>query len=267
MIKITINGKRYKGCYSWDDLTLSRFCDLAAIPIPDGYKQYIIADGKFTPDNQQSVDEYSEALAAITDEQLNVQFPAYYRKVIYCLSNIPESVELPDNLVHDLYESYFKPFVVSLLYRTPVIYFYSQLKGYEPNRIRSFNIGLRKFYLPEVVNITGQDVPLANESIQSYTEASDIFKGINFTSDLSKLALFMAIYCRKKGEAYDERKVIERKYLFMKAPMSVVWSVFFCTIRRLPDFMSISLLFGSLPRTLQDSVSEVRTYRSMAHVV
>lgn len=264
MIKITINGKKYKGVYSWNDLTLSRFCDLAAIPIPEGYKQFIIADGKFTPDNQKSVDEYIEAVTAITEDQLNVQFPEYYRKVIYCLSNIPQSIQLPDNLTHDLYEFYFKPFVVSILYHTPLIHFYGELKQYEPNVIRSFNIGLQKFYLPETVNVMGKDVPLKNESILTYAEASDVFRGMKLTADdINKLALFMAIYCRKRGEEYDERKVLQRKDLFMKAPMSVVWSVFFCIIRRLPSSMSFSLLSGSLRRSLRESVSEVRTYRGM----
>jgi len=264
MIKITINGKKYKGCYSWDDLTLSRFCDLAAIPIPDGYKDFIIADGKFTPDNQKSVDEYVEAVTAITEDQLNIQFPEYYRKVIYCLSNIPQSIQLPDNLTHDLYEFYFKPFVVSILYHTPLIHFYGELKQYEPNIIRSFNIGLQKFYLPQAVNVMGQNVPLKNESILTYAEASDVFRGMKLTADdINKLALFMAIYCRKRGEEYDERNVLQRKDLFMKAPMSVVWSVFFCIIRRLPSSMSFSLLSGNLRRSLRESVSEVRTYRGM----
>lgn len=268
MIKITINGKKYKGCYSWDDLTLSRFCDLAAIPIPDGYKDFIIADGKFTPDNQKSVDEYVEAVTAITEDQLNVEFMDYYRKVIYCLSDIPQTLELPDEFVHDAYEFHFRPFVDSIIYHIPLIYFKGMLIQYTPNIIRSFNIGLQKFYLPETVNVMGKDVPLKNESILTYAEASDVFRGMKLTADdINKLALFMAIYCRKRGEEYDERKVLQRKDLFMKAPMSVVWSVFFCIIRRLPSSMSFSLLFGSLRRSVRESVSEVRIYRSMAQMV
>jgi len=265
MIKITVGKKKYKGVYSWDDITLSNYCDLASIPIPEGYKDFIIADGKFSIDNPVTVDEYVKAVTEITDEQLNEIFPAYYRKVIYCLSNIPEGYEIPKALVNDLYEYYFKPFVVSLLYHTPLIHFLGQLKNYEPHTMRYFKIGRDKYYLPETLNILGQDVPMANEAIITYTEASDIFRGMKLgPDDIHKLALFMAIYCRKKGELYDERKVIERKELFMKAPMSIVWGVFFCTIKRLPEYILITRLFGSLPKSVKEIVSEVRTYHAMA---
>lgn len=267
MIRITINGKKYKGVYSWGDMSLALFCDLASIPIPEGYKEFILADGKFNHDNQATVDSYIEIAAKIKEAQLDKEFPAYYRKVVSCLTNIPESVTIPDDKLNDLYEFYFKPFVVSIIYRTPLIHFYGQLKNYEPMMIKYFEIGRERFYLPETVSILGQDVPLANESILTFTEASDIFRGMELSKDdIHKLALFMAIYCRKKGEQYDEKKVIERKDLFMKAQMSVVWSVFFCTMRRLPDYMNITLLFGALPKTTRESVWEAQTLRSMAHV-
>lgn len=265
MIRITINGKKYKGIYSWGDMSLQMFCDLASIPIPEGYKEFILADGKFNQDNQATVDSYIEIAAKIKESQLDKEFPAYYRKVINCLTDIPESVTIPADNLEYLYELYFKPFVISLIYHTPFIHFHGQLKNYEPMLMRSFEVSNERFYLPEVVNILGQDVPLANESILSFTEASDIFRGMKLSKDdIHKLALFMAIYCRKKGEQYDEKKVLERKDLFMKAQMSVVWSVFFCIMRRLPDYMNITLLFGGLPKTTRESVLEVQTLQSMA---
>lgn len=257
MIKITINGKKYKGVYSWDDLSLSKFCEVAAIPMPEGYESYILADGKFTPDK---VDEYVEAVSQITEDQLKA-FPVYYRKVISCLTNIPDSLEIPTERVEELYEYYLKPFIVSLLYHVPVINYFGQIKQYEPVKCRSFNIGLQTFRLPDTVRILDQDIPLANESILTYSEASDIFRGMKISKDdVNRLALFMAIYCRKKGEAYDEKKVLERKDLFMKAPMSVVWSVFFCTIRRLPDYSMITLLYGSLPKSIREVVHQAQAY-------
>lgn len=264
MIKITINGKKYKGAYSWEDISLSRYCDLAAIPMPEGYKEFIIADGKFSPESQESIDKYIEATSTITDEQLKETFPAYYRKVISCLTDIPDSVVIPSDKVNDLYEYFFKPFVASLVYHAPLVHIFGKIEDYRPSMMRSFKIGLQRFYLPETINVMGQDIPMGNEPIVTYTEASDIFRGMKLTKDdIHKMALFMAIYCRKKGEAYDEKKVLDRKDLFMKAPMSVVWSVFFCIIKRLPDYMTITLLFGRLPKTIQQSVSEVRTFQSM----
>jgi hypothetical protein len=266
MIRITINGKKYSGVYSWNDMTLSRFCDLASIPVPEGYKEFVLADGKFNEDNQATIDSYVEVAMKIKESELDKEFPAYYRKVINCLTDVPEKVHIPDDKVTDLYEYYLKPFVISIIYHTPFIHFYGQLKNYRPDVIRSFEVDGNKFYLPEVVNILGQSIPLANESIITFTEASDMFRGMKLgKDDMHKLALFMAIYCRKKGEEYDEKKVIERKDLFMSSPMSVVWSVFFCIMKRLPDYMTITLLFGALPKTTKDSVSEAWTLRNMAH--
>jgi len=264
MVIIRINKKKYKGIYRWEEMTLQKFCDLAVIPMPEGYETYILADGKFSVDN---IDQYIEAVSNITPEQLNVAFPAYYRKVIACLSNIPEKIirNSPDDKINDLYEYYFKPFTISLLYHTPVIHFMGQIKHYEPAKIKKIRIGLRTFRLPETVNILDQDIPLAKEPIITFTEASDIFTGMKITKDdVKRLALFMSIYCRKKGEKYDERKALERQELFMKAPMSVVWSVFFYTVRRLPDSTMIILLFGKLPKAIREVVHQVQAYKNLA---
>jgi hypothetical protein len=263
MIKIKIGKKRFKGVYSWNDVTLQKFTELASIPMPDGYEAYILADGKFDHDQKDSVDYYTNVVLALTDKQINEDFPAYFKKVCLCLSNVPERY-LSDDLVQSLYDWYFRPFVVALLYHAPVIHFLGELKTYEPETVKRFRIGLQRFYLPEVVIVMEQGIPLAKEPILSYSEASDIFRDMKVTKqDVQRLATFMAIYCRKKGEDYNEAKVLERESLFMRVPMSVVWSVFFYTARRLPGSMLTILLFGRLPKHLKELVEEVRC-KSMA---
>jgi hypothetical protein len=263
MITITINKKRFKGVYSWDDVTLSQFCDLAAINMPEGYESFIIADGKFST---ETLAEYIKAVSKITDKQLTNDFPAYYRKVIKCLSNIPERViqSLPEDKVNDLYEYYFKPFVVSLLYNVPVIHFMGQITQYEPKKVSKFRIGLNTYYLPQSLELNGQSIPLANEPIISYSEASDIFRGMKVgRNDVKRLALFMAIYCRKKGEQYDERKALERQEQMMRCKMSVVWSVFFYTVQRVPGSSMIIQLFGKLPKQIREVRDRAMTYQNM----
>jgi hypothetical protein len=263
MIKIKIDKKSYRGVYSWSDLTLQKFCQLSAIPMPEGYEAFIMADGKFSVDN---INQYVDAISSITDKQINEEFPIYYRKVIECLTNIPykKVALMPIENVNQLYDYYFKPFVVSILYHAPVIHFMGQIKPYKPERFKSFRIGLRKFYVPETVNIMDQEIPLAKEPIITYTEASDIFRGMKITKDdVQRLGLFMSIYCRRKGEKYDERKALERQSMFMKVPMSIVWSVFFYTLRRLPDSTWIILLFGKLPKTAAETVLAARDYRNL----
>ena len=86
MIRITLNKKKYKGIYSWSEMSLEKFSQLASIPMPEGYEDYIIADGKFSTDN---IEQYVNAVSKITDKQINEDFPEYYCKVISCLSDVP----------------------------------------------------------------------------------------------------------------------------------------------------------------------------------
>lgn len=265
MITISIGKKKYKGIYSWDDLTLRKYCELASIPMPEGYEAFILADGKFSTDKLQ---EYVDAVSKITDKQLNEDFPAYYRRVVLCLTNIPERVlnEVPNELIAERYEYFFKPFVLSLIYHKPVIHFMGQLRDYEPGYISKgrVRIGWSYYYLPETVNIEGENIPLQKEPILTYTEACDIFRSMKVSKDdVNKLALFMAIYLRRKGERYNEMKALKRKDKMMSLPMSVAWSVFFYTVRRLHSYTHYIRLFGNLQRTTEQSVSEVRAYRSM----
>jgi hypothetical protein len=263
MITITINKKKFKGVYLWEDMTLHQFCDLAAIPMPEGYEAFIIADGKFSV---ETIDQYIEDVSKVTDEQLKVNFPAYYRKVIGVLTNIPDKVKLTTDQVDELYEFYFKPFVLSLIYHTPVIYFMGQLMNYQPVMVKKFRIGRHVFRVPEMVRALDQNIPLAKEPVVTYIEASDQFRGMKVTKDdVRRLAIFMAIYCRKRFEIYKEERTIRREHLFFKARMSVVWSVFFYTLRRLPLSVPGTLLFGSLPRTTLETVSVVRDFKTLVH--
>jgi hypothetical protein len=264
MITITIGKKKYKGVYKWEDVTLQRFYDLASIPMPEGYESYIIADGKFTTEN---IEDYVKAVKDITEEQINILFPEYFRKVVEVLTDIPGSVirELPQDKVNDLYEYYFKPFVVSIIYHTPVIHFMGQIKQYEPPQVKDIKIGFNRFYTPEAVIIEDRIIPLAKEPIVSYSDASDIYRDMKMTKEsIKRLALFMAIYCRKKGEKYSDEKAVQRQWLFMRVPMSTVWAVFFYTVRRLPSSLKVIQLFGSLPRPVQEVREAV--YQSSAVV-
>jgi hypothetical protein len=263
MIKIKIGKNYYRGVYRWDDITLSAFCKLASIPMPEGYEKYIVADG-------MDDESFLEVILSLSDNQIQESFPAYYRQVIKCLSNIPQhKIDiLPAEEVNYLYEFYFKPFVLSLVYNAPVEYFAGQIKPYEPMSFPSFWIGWNKFYVPKTVNILGHEFALYEEPIITYSEAFDIFKGMKIArEDAERLALFMAIYCRKKGEKYNQKKAIERQGVFMKAPMSVVWMVFFCIVRQLPDSSMITQLFGSLPNRMEKTVQRMKDLKDSAVVV
>jgi hypothetical protein len=260
MITITINKKKYRGIYNWKDITLEKFSQLSAIPIPEKYEAFILADGKF----EHGIDAYVDEISKIGDYELNIVFPDFYKKVILCLTNIPESLVniLTTEQVNDLYDYYFKPFILTLIYHIPVINFMAKIERYQPEDIKSFRIGFHKYYLPKTVRLDDQDIELFDEPVISYLEAADLFRGIKITKeDIKRLSRFMAIYCRRKGEQYDESRVLERQNLFMKAPMSVVWSVFFYTSRRLTDYTGTIRLF-SQGRQIQEVVQLARLYKN-----
>ena len=166
-IVITIEKKKYRGCYNWNDITLAKFVELVNIPIPESYRTYILADGKFDVDNME---KYIEATAAITEKQINNEFPEYYKKVIKCLTNIPDRLiqRLTPDHIAQLYEYYLKPFVITIIYHVPIVQHFNEIKEYEPPEIRAFRIGLNFYYLPETVTIMEQKIPLRNEPIISY---------------------------------------------------------------------------------------------------
>jgi len=254
MIRITIGKKKYKGVYSWNDITLERFSQLASIPMPEGYEAFIRADGKFSIEN---LDQWLDEVSKLTDKQLKEDFPEYYRQVVNCLTNIPAKTirTMTDEQIGEVYEYYFKPFVLSIIYHTPVMYFLGQFTDYTPESIKKFRIGLHWYHVPKSLVYQGQEFPLADESIMTYSDASDIFRDMKMSQgDVNRLALFMAIYCRRKGEEYNDRIALERHEKFKKLPMSVVWSVFFYTLRRLHFSMIIIKLFGDLPHQITETV-------------
>jgi|GEM_PF-4088023 len=265
MIIIRVNKKKYKGVYGWDDISLKLFSELAMIEMPPKYEAFILAHGSIDAEKKESIDHFIRTASEITDKELNEIFPGYYRKVIRCLTNIPDDI-LSNASVDDitgLYDKYFKPFILSLIYHVPVDNLFGKVVEYIPPYPGSFKVGSQRFYLPKTIRIMDQDIPLANEPIISYTEAGDIFRNMRISKDdVKRLALFMAIYCRKRGEKYNEKTVLERSDLFMNVKMSIVWSVFFYTVRRMHDAVLIIRLFGDLPRPIREIVYQARTYKN-----
>ena len=265
MIIIRVNKKKYKGVYGWDDISLKLFSELAMIEMPPKYEAFILAHGNIEAEKKESIDNFIKAASEITDKELNEIFPGYYRKVIRCLTNIPDDIlsSASGEDITGLYDKYFKPFILSLIYHVPVDSLFGKIVEYIPPYPGSFRVGNSRFYLPQTVRIMDQDIPLADEPVISYTEAGDIFRNMRISNDdVKRLALFMAIYCRKRGEKYDEKTVLKRSDLFMATKMSIVWSVFFYTVRRMHDAVLIIRLFGELPRPIGEIVSQLRTCRN-----
>jgi hypothetical protein len=264
MIKITIGKKKYSGIYRWDEMSLRKFIQLSVIPIPEGYEAYVLADGKYDHTRMDTVEYYTKVVSELTDQQIKEEFPAYYRKVCLCLSDVPGNM-LTDDMVTELYELYFRPFVCTLIYNAPVISFMGELKDYTSDHVQSFKVGSECFCLPESITLSGQDIPLAKEPIISYSEASDLFRDLKLTKEADKLSRFMAIYCRKKSEEYSDEIVLYRQELMLQVPMSTVWSVFFCITKQLPSYIRPILLSGIHRGGVEAQRKQVRHLLGMVH--
>jgi len=237
MIIITIDSKPYHAVYRWEDLSLGKFIELSRIEMPEKLKAlYVTSASMNTPDardKKKAREGYKIASEAILPADLRKHFPEYYGKVIGLLSDIPkEVIDIMDaELRATLYDNYFKGFVMSLVYNSPVDILGGKIIEYNPPEVTSFEIGGEEFFFPESLKIGGDLVPMAHESILSFSEASEIDLAIQDLMDegVSKFPLFMAVYCRKKNEQYSEGMVLEREPLFNNVTMDIAWSLFFYT--------------------------------------
>lgn len=267
MIRIQIGRKKYKGAYLWSDITLEQYITLAGIPIPAKYQNYVLTNERFDYNKKETVDQYMDAIAEFTEEDLTVTFPEFYKRVIKVLTDIPpeEIKGLEEEQITQIYDYHLRPFVLSLIYNTPVVSLFGKIKEYEAPMMKRIRIGSRIYHFPESVRIQGEDIPLAKEPIITYSEACDLFiKSGGFTrEDIASLPLLMAIYCRRKGEPYDERKSLERKDIFRKATMDQVWSLFFYTSQRLYASGNFTLLFSAIPKPITKIARAVRTLATL----
>lgn len=265
MIRIQIGRRRYKGPYLWSDITLEQYITLAGIPIPAKYRAYALANEKFDSNKKESIDQYLDTIAEIGEEELTVSFPSFYKSVIQILTDIPPGIirNLSENQTTQIFDFYLRPFLLSLIFNTPVISLFGQLKDYEPPQISKIRIGLQVFILPKTIRINGTDNPLAQEPIITYAEACDLFKKSHgFTKDeIVNLPLLMAIYCRKKGEEYDEKRSLERVEIFKKATMDQVWSLFFYISRRLPGSGTFTQLFLTAIKPIKAIIKNLQNYQ------
>jgi len=263
VIRIQIGRNNYKGAYLWSDITLEQYITLAGIPIPAKYQNYVLVNERFDSNKKETVDQYMDAITEFTEEDLTVTFPEFYKRIIKVLTTIPleEINRMKEEQITQVYDYHLRPFVLSLIYNTPVISLFGAIKEYEAPMMKRIRIGARIYHFPETVRIQGEEIPLAKEPIITYSEACDLFRESGgFTKqDIASLPLLMAIYCRPKGEAYNEKRSLERQDIFRKARMDQVWSLFFYTSQRLYGSGNFTLLFSAIPKAIKTIARNART--------
>lgn len=222
----------------WEEITLAEFAELMRLELPEKLSGlyeagYNLASASKPKEQAEAVEKYRKAQEEITDEDLMKIFPSYYGKAIMLLSDLSdEAIEImPWDIRTQLYDTVIYPFVFSGLMSNPVQITDKGLVPYDPPSSGIILLNDEIFYFPESLKIVNEELPLGGEQVLPFTEAASIemmFK--KMTEDgIGTFPLFMAIYCRKDGEEYDDKVAMERQELFREARMSDVWSLFFYT--------------------------------------
>jgi len=211
MLTVEIQGKEYKLCDNWSDLTLKTFGELCKIPIPTKLRDRWRA---FIEDKEPPTDSHRDIIKT---------YPAYYGKVIKLLSDIPDSVVnyIEWSVREKLFTEYLLKFSISTIASFP---------QYEPVHADSFKLNGEEYFLPVSLLYGGKSVPMAKEKIVTFSEASDIEIALQEWGEkgIEAMAQICAVYLRKAGESHSDELVIQRTEQFKELPMSAVWEVFFC---------------------------------------
>lgn len=215
MFILKIQNEDYELPSSWSEITLGRSLKILGEKPPDGYYELISQDKNFN----------------FTNEFWIKTLPVFYGQMIRHLSNIPEKI-----IEQMTVEQRAKVFIHIAEFVN--ILFYGKPENIEEINQFTFNGSL--YYLPKKITKLGIEYPMADEPMQTFTESADLLlAGMNLKENkLEYAANIVAILCRKEGEKYDERKMLERAEIFKELPMSVVWNVFFCFIKLWNSFIA-----------------------------
>lgn len=249
MIRVKYGEITFNLLDRWSEISLDKFIELADVDIPEKLIQLYTLSAKIAQASKQELSllssQWDELNKAITYEDNIKIFPEYYGKVISLMSDASDEVidTIEPEAREELYESVLKGFVLSILFVNPVDVVNGKIKPYNPPSVSNFELDGEVYHFPESINIFGKEVRFANEQILSFAEACDIDIANNGLKNegIKKMGMFMAVYCRKKGEKYKENITLQRKDLFNKVSMDIVWALFFCIDRYTRTYMECSL--------------------------
>jgi len=224
MITVKINGREYKIKVDHKDFTIADYIKLRirlnSIPalLIELYKNYA---AKRTKDNKEKLlKDALEIEGKFTKEDKAKTLPTFYGEILALCSDIPDNVmkKIHRQDREITYNQYCIKTVAELLF--------------EPKRItpiNSFEFDGGKFIAPKHYEILGQKRPMGNSQVIEFSEAADleIFSDELEGGKYEVLPNIISILYRPEGEAYDEKKSLERAKKMQHLTMDIGWSVFF----------------------------------------
>lgn len=240
MIKLTIEGVAYHGIDRWEELTLSTYLKMCAVEIPSRLRDLLEASMDLNQEDPVARADaekvYNEAADRVTKRDLLQTFPQYYGELMEILTDIPHEVidRIDISLRRDFFDEYIRYIILSTFFTQPVMWNGENMIEYFPGEmIESFELDGEELLLPKTLRIYNDPIALADEPVLSFAEASEIEIAWHDLKEkgVVQLPMLIALYCRPKGEAYNQRKVLIREKKMHTITMDVVWSVFLCIAR------------------------------------
>lgn len=199
----------------WDCISIGLARNTARLKMPDKLAMIYQAI------SEKNIDKSARLQTELTEKDLTVELPTYYRNVLFELSNIPkEKVDVISvNEITEFFQAHFFSIVYGLKYND-----FDQVKG-----IESFEYAKKEYLLPESLAVIDTVKPFCNVTTLEFTEVSDIDKNsAKMEGRIFEFAsLIIAILCRPKNEKLNIRKVEEQSKKFDDLPCTILWEVYY----------------------------------------
>ena len=262
MVRVTVGEREYRIPDRWSEITLRTYIQLTQITVPERLVA-LVKTAATIPTARRTTKDYEAAAAAITLDDIVDVFPRYYGEVIVCLC--PPMADVIDRLRHEqraaLYDNHLRHFTLSYIMAQPLDLLAGETVAYTPPAIKTFEAEGETYQFPTSIKMLDAALPLASEQIIGFAEASGQLRSAYGLSEQGEagLAMFMAVYCRRPREQYDEGLVLKRAERMKSVNMEVVWALFFCITRLLTEYTQItaSYLKGAQAAILRKVTSEV----------
>ena len=221
MLNFTVTGIEDRRFHlkQWPDMTIREAVEISKIDMPKALDNYYQAWIDFARDENK---DKKEPVWNFAPEQVNIEFPTYYGKIIAKLTDIDSDIleKIPGVWRTEFFDNYIAGMVIDLNLRAPVTY--------KTVNMQSFDFKGEHYEMPKDLKIFEMTAPLGGESAITFIESANIMTAIQrMEKGIEAMPLVIAIYCRKKNEQFEEQTMITRAEEFRDLTMDICWEVFF----------------------------------------
>lgn len=203
MIKFKVNGKSYNLKTTWDEVTIA-----------DGIKV-----------TELSLPEHMQKEQITMADLMDLESLIFIREVITILS-VADAKDMEKSHAGDLIVLFknILQLVLDLFNMAPL--------SFSPQMLKEFNYQGETYLFPTSQTFNEILIPATNLDAVSFVESANLLSSLNNVKEggLKQMPLFIACYCKKDGETFDQFTILKRGEMFTGLPMSVAWEVFFCMV-------------------------------------